>query len=196
MQCRVHLHLHFGCCSPCLLCCSEEMRQQGGKFQLLDKLLVKLHKKGHRVLVFSQVSSSLAQAAQPLRLRAAREAAFRCWCTPGTSLAAGNSACSFLLSGSCLVHGHRCEGRGNALALQPWAFIAPQKHSDAHAAYLPKLAQTAKSMVLAACHQMRLDLSDPASAYPVNLLTLRITKMLNLLDSYLDHGEHHCDHFT
>ena len=60
-QCTLHLTLHIGCCSLCLLCYSEEMRQQGGKFQLLDKLLVKLHKKGHRVLVFSQVGSSLAQ---------------------------------------------------------------------------------------------------------------------------------------
>eukprot|EP00891_Asterochloris_glomerata_P009348 jgi/Astpho2/9348/e_gw1.00142.54.1_t len=37
----------------------QEMRQQGGKFQLLDKLLVKLHKKGHRVLVFSQMTKML-----------------------------------------------------------------------------------------------------------------------------------------
>ena len=59
LQCTRHLPLQSGCCSLRLLCYSEEMRQQGGKFALLDKLLVKLHKKGHRVLVFSQVSSRL-----------------------------------------------------------------------------------------------------------------------------------------
>ena len=98
--CMLHLHLQLGCCSLHPLCCSEEMRQQGGKFQLLDKLLVKLHKKGHRVLVFSQVSSSLAQAAQALRLQRALQVIVRSW---HTVCHAGWASCLLLLCNSTSV---------------------------------------------------------------------------------------------
>lgn len=38
---------------------SEEIRAQCGKMQLLDRMLHSLHKGGHKVLIFSQVSAFL-----------------------------------------------------------------------------------------------------------------------------------------
>lgn len=45
---------------------AEEMVEQCGKLELLDRLLVQLHAGGHKVLIFSQVSPISGQPAAGL----------------------------------------------------------------------------------------------------------------------------------
>ena len=67
-------------------------------------------------------------------------------------------------------------------------------HMTAQCSLAANVAQTSRGMAQAACHQMP-DLLVPSLACPVISLTLHITKMLDLMDSCLDHEGQH-DHFT
>ena len=77
---------------------AEELRSQCGKFQLLDRLLTKLSKGGHKVLIFSQASLFA------LGLSAALTAACGCVSVKRSVLGAKPDSASVLNSHFCMLH--------------------------------------------------------------------------------------------
>jgi len=68
---HIHTHTHTQCCNHPYLFHNTEptidnpqqalklMLEASGKLELLDKMLLKLHENGHRVLIFSQMKRVL-----------------------------------------------------------------------------------------------------------------------------------------
>ena len=69
---HIHVHVHVYVCMYCVLFLflpPQSLLRGSGKLYLLDKLLVRLKEKGHRVLIFSQMVRMLDILAEYMKFR-------------------------------------------------------------------------------------------------------------------------------